>query len=97
MNKLSMALTALLVLVMIAFMAPNILALNRGKILRNIALWLGIFAAIGLLYQFLYGTDRPLAKEGFLFNRAPAQQHKEAPPPADSKNNGTYGFSPPGE
>ena len=51
MSTLSIALTALLTLTMVVLIAPNILALNRGKVLQNIALWLAIVLALALIYQ----------------------------------------------
>ena len=49
---LSIVLTVALAILFI----PNILALNRGKILRNIALWLAIFTALALVYKN-FGPD----------------------------------------
>jgi hypothetical protein len=41
--------------------APNVLAMNRGKILRNIALWLAIVLGLALVYQTFGSTwDKPL-------------------------------------
>src|SRR4029078_5056498 len=51
-NSWTAALPAIMLLGLVVFMAPNILALNRGKVLRNIAIWLAIFAGLGLAYQF---------------------------------------------
>ena len=48
MSHVSMILTALMMMAMVVFFAPNIFALNRGHILRNIALWLAIFIALAL-------------------------------------------------
>lgn len=93
MNTLSVALTAILLLGLVAFMAPNILALNRGKVLRNIALWLAIFAALGLIYQATHG-DKPLSMQMFMPG---AQQSQTPPPPVTDKNSGAKGFTPPGE
>jgi hypothetical protein len=61
MNKFSMILSALLVLTLLVMIAPNILALNRGKMLRNIALWLAIILGLALVYQnFGPGKDHAL-------------------------------------
>jgi hypothetical protein len=99
MNKLSLALTGIMLLGLVAFMAPNIFALNRGNALRNIALWLAIFAGLGLLYQLLYSDHPPEAMQKLMRMRgAPMQQQEEAPPPAPGdKSGGHYNFTPPGE
>ncbi len=51
MDKISLALSALLGLVMVIWLAPSVIAMNRGKVLRNIALWLGIFLALALFHR----------------------------------------------
>jgi hypothetical protein len=80
MHDMTIALTALMMLGLAAFMAPNILALNRGKVLRNIAIWLAIFAALGFVYK-TFGPD------GRKMIKAPAfvAEHKTAPAPATGK------------
>jgi hypothetical protein len=89
MNKLTLALTAILFLVLALMMAPNILALNRGKILRNTAIWLAIFVVLGLLYQY-FGPGRSLRMQ---VPTPPAQANGPLPPP----NSGDHGFTPPKE
>ncbi|MDD4616758.1 MAG: hypothetical protein PHW76_06575 [Alphaproteobacteria bacterium] len=37
---------------------PNIFALNRGKNLQNIALWLAIFAGLAVIYKN-FGPESP--------------------------------------
>jgi hypothetical protein len=51
MNTVSMVLASLLCLALVVMMMPSVAAMNRGKTLRNIALWLAIVLAIGLVYQ----------------------------------------------
>jgi hypothetical protein len=100
MNKLSIALTALMLLGLVAFMAPNIFVLNRGKVLRNIALWLAIFAGLGLIYQTIYGGNGPAGIERLMSMRRAARQQPEenaSPPAAGNKNGSHYNFTPPGE
>ena len=58
MSTLSMFLTGLMMLALVVFMAPNIFALNRGHILRNVALWLAVFLGLAVAYQ-TFGPDSP--------------------------------------
>jgi hypothetical protein len=58
MNRTSLILTALMFLSLTIFMAPGIFALNRGKILQTIALWLAIFLGLALIYKN-FGPDSP--------------------------------------
>ncbi len=53
MNKLTLGLTAVMMLAFVLVMAPGVLARNRGNILRNIAIWLAIVVVLGLAYQYL--------------------------------------------
>ncbi|MDR3424073.1 MAG: hypothetical protein P4M13_03210 [Alphaproteobacteria bacterium] len=63
MSHMSMILTGLMLMAMLVFIAPNIFALNRGHVLRNIALWLAIFLGLTLFYQnFGPGSAHPLFK-----------------------------------
>ncbi len=61
MNKFSLLLTALMTLSMVFILAPSVFAMNRGKVLRNIAIWLAIFVALGYIYQN-FGLSLPGAK-----------------------------------
>ena len=103
MSHLSMILTGLMTLAMVIFIAPGIFALNRGHILRNVALWLAIFLGLTLFYQN-FGPDSPHP----LFNMPDAMQGmnkseglKLMPPkesaPANKDDNGADGFTPPKE
>lgn len=93
MNKVSMILTGLLMLTMVAFMAPSIIAMNRGKALRNIALWLAIFLGLALFYRsFGPGSPHPLFNlpqammmpgAGVPASEAPATSGDQGAPPKD--------------
>lgn len=64
MSTVTLILTSLLTLTMVVLIAPNILALNRGKTLRNIALWLAIALALALAYRTVGpGRMAPVATE----------------------------------
>jgi len=58
MSHTSMILFSLMTMAMLIFMVPNIFALNRGHILRNLALWIAIFLGLALIYQN-FGPDSP--------------------------------------
>jgi hypothetical protein len=51
MDKTSLVLTGLITVAFALMLAPSVFAMNRGKVLRNIALWLLIFLGLGLVYQ----------------------------------------------
>jgi len=72
MNTLQLVLSALFVLTIVVLIAPGVLAMNRGKMLRNIALWLAIMLGLALIYTNI----KPKT------NLAPPQQDKEVSAPA---------------
>jgi hypothetical protein len=100
MNKFSMILSVVFLGAMLVFYAPGIFALNRGHILRNIALWLAIFCGLGLIYQnFGPGSPHPLfstpmSRAGML---PPAIPSMPADKNDDGKSSGEQGFTPPKE
>ena len=51
MHNISLILSALLTMALVVVIAPNILAINRGKALHNNAIWLAIFLALALIYR----------------------------------------------
>jgi hypothetical protein len=92
MNKFTMILSALLTLTLIVFVAPSIVAMNRGKMLRNIALWLAIMLGLALVYQTLGpGKNQPLP--------TPASSHSDdgSGQPDNAQDDGAQGYTPPGE
>lgn len=99
MSHVSMILTALMMMAMVVFFAPNIFALNRGHILRNIALWLAIFIALALIYQnFGPGSPHPLFQlPASMVGMHPAEENKTPDADKDSKDEGAQGFTPPKE
>jgi len=103
MSHLSMILTGLMTLAMVIFIAPGIFALNRGHILRNIALWLAIFLGLTLIYQN-FGPDSPHPLFGMpdaMRGMNKSEALKLLPPkdavPAKSDDSGADGFTPPKE
>ncbi|MGE3623628.1 MAG: hypothetical protein AB7H77_07150 [Bdellovibrionales bacterium] len=91
MQTVTIILSGILMLALLGIMAPGILALNRGRALRNIAIWLAIIAALGL-YYYNFGPGKNAAMQG-----APAAEvpGSTAAPPAVDRNNGDQGFTPP--
>jgi hypothetical protein len=51
MSRTTLILSALITVGFILMMAPNVFVMNRGKVLRNIAAWLAIIAALALIYN----------------------------------------------
>ena len=101
MNKLTLALSALMMLALTVYMAPGIFALNRGHVLRNVALWLGIFVGLGLVYQTIGpGSPHPLfALPGSMTRGNLAKIPVENTTTNDGKGaeDGDRGFTPPKE
>lgn len=96
MNTFSMILSALFVLMLTIVVAPGILAMNRGKTLRNIALWLAIALGLALVYQ-TFGPGRK-ERQGMAPPPAAAGYETstdERDSPAD--NNQDMGYTPPRE
>jgi hypothetical protein len=58
MNRASLILTALMMISITILMSPGVLAMNHGKILQRIALWLAIFLGLALIYKN-FGPDSP--------------------------------------
>ncbi|HEU0117153.1 MAG TPA: hypothetical protein VFR09_00855 [Alphaproteobacteria bacterium] len=100
MHSIPLILSAILTLALVMFIAPNIFAMNRGKVLRNIAIWLALFAGLGLVYQYV-GPNSPHP----LFGQPEAfQQMKpmmtpglpDQPKPADdTKRDDAHDYAPP--
>jgi hypothetical protein len=112
MSHVSMILTGLMMMSLVVFMAPNIFALNRGHILRNVALWLAIFFGLGAFYQS-FGPDSPhplfqlpVFMQGMNKSEAPqlklpfakdGKENKDGSMNGDSSDNGEQGYTPPKE
>ncbi|MDR3450438.1 MAG: hypothetical protein P4M15_11970 [Alphaproteobacteria bacterium] len=103
MSHISMILSAVMLAAFVIAFAPGIIGLNRGHVLRNIALWLGIFLALALFYKsFGPESAHPLfsAPAGITAVK-PAPDAKDQPdaPPADKdgKDEGSQGFTPPSD
>lgn len=58
MNRISLLLTAMMAVTFMIVMTPSIMAMNYGKILQRIALWLAIFLGLAILYKN-FGPDSP--------------------------------------
>ncbi len=51
MDQLNLWLGLLFSVTLAAIIMPSVIAMNHGRILRNVALWLGIFLALALIYK----------------------------------------------
>ena len=99
MSHLSMIMSAIMMLAMVIFMAPGIFALNRGHILRNMALWLAIFLGLTLIYQnFGPGSPHPLFGMPDAFQGMNKSEALRLSPSKDqTPDTGTDGYTPPKE
>jgi hypothetical protein len=94
MDRFSIILSTLMILSLLILWSPGVLALNNGKILQNIALWLAIFLGCALLYKN-FGPDsaHPLFRATAGYRTAPSPvENAPAPtttpsPPASSSGN----------
>ncbi len=102
MSHISMILTGLMMMALVVFFAPNIFALNRGHILRNIALWLAIFLGLALFYKN-FGPDSPQplfhtpASMSGMHGTSPALSGAPAKDDKQDGDDGAQGFTPPKE
>lgn len=53
MDNPAMILSALMSAAILIMIAPNIIRMNKGRVLQNIALWVAIFLGLALAYQTL--------------------------------------------
>jgi hypothetical protein len=87
----SLVLSAVFMLAMVIVIAPNIFAINKGHILRNVAIWLAVFSALALFYKnFGPGSPHPL------FNQ-PAAMIQPTTAPANNAPAENPSFTPPRE
>jgi hypothetical protein len=92
MNKFTLIISALLTLTLLVFIAPSIMAMNRGKMLRNIALWLAIALGLALVYQtFGPGKNMTLPVPASGENDGASTSDNESLPAGDQ------GYTPPRE
>jgi len=101
MDNVTLILSSLMGVAMLILIAPNILRMNQGKILRNIALWLAIFTGLALVYQ-TFGPDKLGGPR-----LAPAQQQQDkqddqadsvtAPADEPAADDSPQGYNPPSE
>lgn len=98
-DKVSLILSAVLGVALVILIAPGILALNRGKTLRNIALWLAIAVGLTLVYRVTHPEAVQTSADGeeSLPGAAPEAKGPEtesepAPPPSPSDE---QGYTPP--
>lgn len=96
MNKLSLILSAITIGAMVIFWAPGIFALNRNHALRNVALWLAIFAGLGVIYQN-FGPNSPHPLFSTPASRAGLPATSTSDQNNDWKSGNEQSFTPPKE
>ncbi len=87
MDKFSLVLLALFMVALALMGVPGVWAMNRGKMLRNIALWLAIVVGLALIYRH-FGPNPPAG-----LSSESGQETEQEPTPAT----GDEGYTPPGE
>jgi hypothetical protein len=99
-----MILSVLITMILLLFVSPSIFAANRGRILRNIALWLVLFLALALFYKnFGPHSPHPLFQLPYEMEEMRKEESKAEPvslPAANNKEDsdtGEKGFTPPKE
>ncbi|MCL2469048.1 MAG: hypothetical protein FWF24_02300 [Alphaproteobacteria bacterium] len=80
MDPVYQAIAAILFVGLVIMMGPRVLARNRGNILRNIAIWVGIFLFLALAYIVIQpekrGSRAPIPSAPFE-DKDTAQQPQE--------------------
>lgn len=75
MDKVSLILSGLLSLALVILIAPGIFARNKGKVLRNIALWIAIFLGLALFYKQFGPFETAYRRSGIAVGQeAPTQE-----------------------
>jgi hypothetical protein len=100
MSHTTLILNVLFTMAMLVVIAPNIFAINRGHVLRNVALWLAIFLGLGVVYQnFGPNSPHPLFQlpEAMSGMRNVPAENRTAPDATDKdgKDEGEQGYTPP--
>ena len=57
MDTIAQIISGLIGVAIVLMIAPRVLAANQGKILQNIAIWVGIFLILALIYK-TYGPGK---------------------------------------
>ena len=99
MDKTSLLLSLVFLVAMAVLIAPNIIAFNRGRMLRNITLWLAIFTGLALIYKnFGPGSEHQLfSLPPGIARRIPNETSNTAKPASDKTGHDEHGFTPPAE
>jgi hypothetical protein len=73
MDNLTLWLSLITTVVLAMFIMPSVIAMNQGKMVRNIAVWLAIFVMLGWVYKAFgpfdtvaeqrYGAKPPVAEQ----------------------------------
>ncbi|MCL2505351.1 MAG: hypothetical protein FWE93_03775 [Alphaproteobacteria bacterium] len=57
-DNISIVLTSIAFMLLLVYLAPNVIAINRGRMMQNISLWLLVFVVLGLIYKN-FGPESP--------------------------------------
>jgi len=81
----------------VLMIAPRVFAMNSGKVLKNIALWVGVFLLVAVAYKTVGpGKDAPLVQQEAQISAPETQQTTESAPQEETKTlREEDGFSPP--
>jgi len=80
MDMVGQIISGLIGVAIVLMIAPRVLAANQGKILQNIAIWVGIFLILALVYQ----TYGPGKLEGQVTGNPTDSTSLSRPSPSDS-------------
>lgn len=95
MDTTSQILSGLFGIAMVILIAPRILAINQGKILRNMAIWVAIFLLLALAYKNFGPAEMSQGQPAStITEQDPDSAAKDAPAP-EVQINEENGFSPP--
>jgi len=101
MDTITQIISGLIGVAIVIMIAPRILAVNQGKILQNIAIWVGIALILALIYQ-TYGPGKLEMQTEKVSATSPSTRsspasERESPAGEDSSLNEDQGYMPPKE
>jgi hypothetical protein len=102
MDTTTQILSGLFGIAIVLLIAPRVLAVNQGNILRNMALWVAIFLGLAIAYKTvgpganLAATSKTeIARSADQVTGSPQQPANDEEPAPEMQINEENGFSPP--